>query len=454
MMWSELTDAERHPLLDAQGAQFLNQLREHPHAPRFNWRIGDRLTREGLAHVRAYEMELRAAHIGWHAGTLPEWLDEYIAHCFANVPFYRAYGDVPKHFADIPTTTRADLARAPEKFVPDDLPLDDLIFFGSTGTTGHHIHVPSHPTSAAKYISLLRAALAAQGVELRGGAGRVAIANVCFQERTATYAAILSQLDGSGVVKINLALSEWNAPDDRATYLNALAPEIITGDPLSFTELMNVPLTFQPRALSSTSMQMTRGLRDALEKHFGCPVVNVYAMTEAGPIAAERAENVFALLQHRLYVEILDDAGNVCAPGAYGEITLTGGMNPYFPLLRYRTSDYARLEFADDVPLLADFHGRAPIVFFGENGKRINSADVNRSMREFPVWQFSLHQNADASLVLRVCNPGAPLENVRAELLRLFGASQKLDIVQVNAFPVQEKVVQYTSDILDAEKRG
>lgn len=449
MMWSELTDTQRHPLLDEQGAQFLNDLREHPHAPRFNWRIGDRLTRADLAQVRAYENELGAAELGWRAGEQPGWLAEFVAHCFERVPFYRAYGAAPEQFADIPATTRGELARAPELFVPDDLPLDDLIFYGSTGTTGHHIHVPSHPVSAAKYISLLRAALATRGFELRGGAGRVAIANVCFQERTATYAAILSQLDGSGVVKINLYPDEWRAPDDAEKYLNALAPQMITGDPLSFAELMKLNLTFQPRALSSTSMQLERGLQDTLEKHFGCPVVNVYAMTETGPIAVARendarGQNVFQLLQHRLYVEVLDEAGNVCAPGEYGEIALSGGMNPYFPLLRYRTSDYARLEFEGELPLLADFHGRAPLVFIGANGKRINSADVNRSMREFPVWQFTLHQNADESLLLRVCNPGAPLENVRAELLRLFGAGQQLEIVQVESFGAQGKVVQYT----------
>ena len=446
-MWSELTDEQRHPLLDEQGAQLLNRLREHPSAPRFNWRIGDRLTREGLDEVRAYEKELRVAEIGWRRGEIPDWLKEFVTRCYETVPFYRAYGDAPQNFFDIPTTTRADLARAPEQFVPDDLAIDELIFYGSTGTTGHHIHVPSHPTSAAKYISLLRVALEKYGVILEGGKNRVAIANVCFQERTATYAAILSQLDGSGVVKINLHPSEWNDASDREKYLNDLQPEIITGDPLSFAELMKLKLTVKPKALSSTSMQLENGLRDALEKHFACPVVDVYAMTEAGPIAA-RVGEAFYLLQHRLYVEILDEHGAPYAEGERGEIVLSGGMNPYFPLLRYRTNDFARLEFSGTKPLLADFSGRAPMVFQGAGGKRINSADVNRALREFSVWQFTLHQNADASLVLRVVNPNVPLEQIRAELLRLFGAEQKLEIVQMESFGTQDKVVQYRNEFI------
>lgn len=446
MMWSDLTDEQRHPLLDERGARLLNQLREHPHAPRFNWRIGDRLTVVGLANVRAYEAELRGAEIGWARGEFPPWLHEFVAYCYRAVPFYRAFGDVPANFTDIPTTDRADLSRAPELFVPDELPLDDLIFYGSTGTTGHHIHVPSHPTSAARYIALLKQALAVYGVMLDGGPDRVAIANVGFQERTATYAAILSYLDGSGVVKLNLNPAEWNDPGDRAAFLNDLAPEIITGDPLSFAELMKLDLTVKPKALSSTALQLEKGLRRALEIRFGCPVVDVYAMTEAGPLAA-RVDDAFQLLQHRLYVETLNDTGQVCGEGERGEITLTGGMNPYFPLLRYRTSDSAVLAFAETRPLLTEFHGRPPILFYGVNGHALSSADVNRSLREFSVWQFTLHQNRDGSLLLRVCNPSVSLEQIRKELLRVFGAEQPLEIVQVDSFGAQSKVVQYTSDM-------
>lgn len=445
-MWSELTDEQRHPLLDEQGAQLLNRMREHPNAPRFNWRIGDRLTREGLAEVRAYENELRDAAIGWRAGETPAWLNEFIARCYQTVPYYRKYGNAPEKFVDIPTSTRADLARAPELFVPDDLGLDDLIFYGSTGTTGHHIHVPSHPTSAAKYISLLRVALAAHGITLGGEKNRVAIANVCFQERTATYAAILAHLNGSGVVKINLHAREWNAPGDASAYLNDLAPEIITGDPLSFAELMNLDVRVKPKALSSTSMRLEPGLGRALQERFGCPVVDVYALTEAGPVAVQ-VDGAFQLLQHRIYVEILDADGERCAAGVRGEITLTGGMNPYLPLLRYRTNDYARLGFAGTKPLLVDFQGRAPVVFRAANGKPVNSADVNRALREFPVWQFTMHQAGDGDLTLCVCKPHAPLQQIRAALVNLFGANQSMEIVQVESFGARDKLEQYSSDV-------
>lgn len=447
-MRDTLTDKERYPLMTEQGGEMLKRLLEHPYAPRFNWTLGDRLTRERLAEVRAYEVELRGANIGWRAGETPGWLREFVVRCYETAPFYRAYGDVPREFTDIPVTTRSDLARAPEKFVPDDLPLDDLIFYGSTGTTGHHIHAPSHPVSAAKYIPLLRAALATRGVTMDGGSGRVAMANVGYQERTATYAAVMSQLDFSGVVKINLNPKEWNGEGAREYFLNDLKPEIITGDPLSFAELMKMNLTFQPKALISTAMTLLPGLARALEERFGCPVLDVYCSSEAGPMAV-RVGDAFHLLQHRLYVEILDEAGEPCV-GKRGEITLSGGMNPYFPLLRYRTSDYARLEFEGNQPRLVDFQGRAPLVFYTVNGASINNNDVTVAMRDFPLWQYTVHQAADGALTVRVRNPGVPLEQIRARLLRLFGADQKLEIVQVDSFGAQDKVVQYTSEMSHA----
>src|SRR5207253_11178665 len=130
-----------------------------------------------------------------------------------------------------------------------------------------------------------------------------------------------------------LHLAAWRHPDDRAKYLDALAPEVITGDPLSFAELATLPLRWRPRALLSTSMALRPALRRTLEERFGCPVLDLYSLNEAGPVAVfdDRAGG-HVLLQPRMYVEILDRAGRPVPPGERGEVTLTGGFNPCLPL--------------------------------------------------------------------------------------------------------------------------
>ena len=119
----------------------------------------------------------------------------FALHCLENVPIYRRSGASADHFLSIPTVSRADIGREPWSFVPDGQSLDDLIFYGTTGTSGHPVKIPSHPEVSSKYLALLRAALSMHDVKLEGGSGHVAIVLVCAQNYTYTYASVSSFLD-------------------------------------------------------------------------------------------------------------------------------------------------------------------------------------------------------------------------------------------------------------------
>ena len=70
-----MTANDRFPTLTAAGAARLRWLEEQPHAPRFNHRGVDRLSRQGLDRVRAFEAALTTDRLGWAQGTRPAWLD-------------------------------------------------------------------------------------------------------------------------------------------------------------------------------------------------------------------------------------------------------------------------------------------------------------------------------------------------------------------------------------------
>ena len=76
-------------------------------------------------------------------------------------------------------------------------------------------------------------------------------------------------------MKINLHPSQWNDPGDCVRFLDECAPEVLTGDPISFSDLADLPVTIRPRALVSSAMTVTPSLRARLEARFGCPVVNI-----------------------------------------------------------------------------------------------------------------------------------------------------------------------------------
>jgi phenylacetate-CoA ligase len=160
---------------------------------------------------------------------------------------------------------------------------------------------------------------------------------------------------------------------------------------------------------------MSGGLKRRLAKRFGCPVIDWYSLTETGPIgcACPRGGG-YHVLPHDLYVEAIDADGRPVPDGRRGEIAVSGGRNPYLPLLRYRTGDWGRLEAApcacgDPAVRILDLEGRKPVLYRTSQGAIVNPVDLSRILRAFPLVQHAFTQRADRSceLVVRPI-PGVP----------------------------------------------
>jgi len=471
---TEATDQDRYPTLGEAGRRMLAQLREHPCAPIYRNRSGNRLTHGDIAALRGFEQQVLAATPGWPRQGRPDWLDGFVRQVFAEVPHYRALGSPPRDFAQLPVISRADLSADITRFVPDSLPLDRLIQFSTTGTTGHPLLVPSHPQVAGRYLAFHKRALRRFGIEPRHGAGQVGVILLGHQRRCFTYVSVTPTMGESGLAKINLHPDDWHHPDDRARYLDAMAPEIVAGDPISFTELLRLPCRMRPRALMNVSMMLSSGLRAQLEQRFECPVLDIYSMNEVGPIAVfDAAAGGHVLLQDRLYVEILDRDGQPVPDGQRGEVVVSGGFNFCLPLLRYRTGDHAALKtgsaqtgsgslplsrghvklFAaggsepDPVwaePVLLGLVGRAPVRFRHADGRWLNNVDVSHALDHLPLAHYGLHQQADGALVLRL----------QAEAMHHAAAARRslhalLGDLPLTLQPIEEddKIMQYSSDL-------
>lgn len=445
---------ERIPLVTEAGQRRLRWLTEHPNAPRYTHPGYHRVTLAGVRRAQAFADEIKFSPPRWGPGQTPAWLDEFVARCYREVPFYRRYGDKPANVNHVPSCDRSDLGREPWAFVPDTQSLEDLVVYNTSGTTGHPLAILTQPDTLALYIPLLQAALTQRGLELAGDAEGVAIAYVCFQKTTYTYATVMPLLGQAGFIKINLHPAEWRDPDDRARFLDDCNALVYTGTPVALAELAKLSLTARPRALVSTSMTLMPTLAHSLETHFGCPVLDLYSLNESGlvgvRISGDGPAATFQLLQPQLYVEILDPQGQPCSSGERGEITLTGGFNPLLPLLRYRTGDYAVLGFAGQRPELVGLEGRPPVVFRARDGRPINNIDVSVALRHLPIAQFALHQSDDGALHVKLQESGVALAEIRASLLALFGAGQPLTIEAVAILGLSGpngKVIQYTSDL-------
>jgi phenylacetate-CoA ligase len=448
-MDARVTSAEeedRHPNLSEHGRSILAALREHPNAPIYRNQSGHRLRPEEIVTVQQWEDEAISARIDWQPNTPPSWVQSFVERNLTDVPFYRRYGTVPREFTHLPTLTREDLARDMPYLVPDHIDLQRLINFRTSGTSGHPLLLASHPLVAAQYLGYHKRALQRFGVRLKHGRGQVGVMLLGLQSICFTYVSVTPTMDDSGLAKINLHPNDWRHLNDRAKYLEAMQPEVIAGDPISFAELLGIDPQLRPAALLSTSMTLLPQLRHQLQTRFGCPVLDIYSMNEAGPIAVfDPQAGGHVLLQHHMYVEVLDDDDLPAAPGDRGEVTLTGGFNFCLPLLRYRTGDHAALVRREDDLLLIDLEGRPPVRFRKGNGEWINNIEVTHALRPLPIIQFGVHQDATGTVIVSYMASSVSHSEIERALRTVFGAETSLDVRQVPRF--ERKIIQYTSSL-------
>ncbi|MFZ5481641.1 MAG: AMP-binding protein [Myxococcota bacterium] len=340
-------------------------LREHPDAPPWSHDIGDRLVAGDLAAVEVFRASLGR-----------------VARGFEDTPLERWRATVPWLEREEPTSSRADLATRVHLFVPTDADLDRMIRYDTAGTSGVALPIPSHPVATACSWVLIEEALRRWGIALDRGPDLV-VAHVNAQRRTWTFASSISQWGGAGFVKVNLQAGAWSPARARAFFAD-VKPQLVTGDPVSFAEMLGWDLPVRPRALISTATTLSPAFAAELAARCGCPVIDWYSTTETGPVAATSPRGL-ELLCPDLFVEIVDAEGRALPEGERGEVCVTGGRNPSLALVRYRTGDSAALR--DGV--LEGFVGRRPVWWRAGDGCPVTPVDLAHVLHTTPVAAFS-----------------------------------------------------------------
>jgi len=458
----------RNPLITAAGFRNFLRLKQHECAPIWNFETGDRVEKNDLEAYDAFSDKLNASRTRREPVPPPEIID-WIKAAREQVPAFMKQipegFDLQRNWCELPTLNREDIAARIETLVPLNADLSRLIVYDTSGTTGHAMVVPHHPGAMAKVLAMMEFVMGRYGIMPEFSPLMTACINVGAQANTVVFPNILSVWREAGFAKINFHPDYWRNRKDAQKFITEASPLFLTGDPVGFSEMMRWKIKGMMKALFSTALTMPDALRKALEASYRCPVIDWYAITEVGPIGYRCPQkNGFHVLPHDIYVELVDEAGHSLPIGERGEIAVTGGRNPYLPLLRYRTGDWARMDFArcacgDPMPRIVDLEGRKPVLFYAREDRVVNPVDIGRLLRDVASVQHRFVQRVDQSCDLYVRplmkNQTLDTEKIINKLKLLFGEKADLRVhidPELGSDTPGGKVVAYESEIYPRSK--
>ncbi|MEX2469935.1 MAG: hypothetical protein WD396_09280 [Pseudohongiellaceae bacterium] len=149
-------------------------------------------------------------------------------------------------------------------------------------------------------------------------------------------------------------------------------------------------------------------LRELVAEVLEIPLVDCYSSQEAGYIALQCPRHEHYHVQaENLYVEVLDEEGIPCRPGASGRVVITSLRNYATPLIRYAIGDYAEVgadcSCGRGLPVLARIEGRVRnMLRLPGGGLRWPNLGFSEIMRVAAPRQFQVVQEAPDRLRVRL----------------------------------------------------
>ncbi|HKF72566.1 MAG TPA: AMP-binding protein [Stellaceae bacterium] len=215
-----------------------------------------------------------------------------------------------------------------------------------------------------------------------------------------------------------VVLDNRSTIEQQATWLLQEQPDYLLTFPSILRELAH---WFRSRGLRLQNLRSLRifgeapspNLAELCREVLGVDVTDVYSATEVGNIAFQCPEyKHYHVQSEMILVEVLDDAGRPCGPGASGKVVVTALYNYAMPLLRYAVGDIAEVGApcgcGRTLPVLSRILGRARDVVVLPSGARRYAYFGSKAIADFTeIVQFQLAQKSLYDLEVRLVTRGA-----------------------------------------------
>lgn len=157
--------------------------------------------------------------------------------------------------------------------------------------------------------------------------------------------------------------------------------------------------------------------RADIRSAWGVPVIDMYSCREAGYLALQcPAHEHYHVQAEGVYLELLDERGQPCAPGTLGRVVITVLHNFATPLIRYDIGDYAEAgepcDCGRNLPVIRRIVGRVRNMLRLPDGSlrhpRFGEAQFGSiaPVRQFQVVQKTLQDIEVALVVARPLSAG------------------------------------------------
>lgn len=282
--------------------------------------------------------------------------------------------------SELPILEKEQIRDQPELFISDNVPLSRLNKYSTSGTTGTPLAILSTTDTD-------RNNQAAYEVRVRHWAGldnKMSRAMIGGR-LVVTHGNARSPFWRYNIFERQLYFSAFHiAPayiSDYVQALNRFQPDYLVGYASSHYFLARMIAEqgfqiYQPKAVLTSSENLTFEMRKTISEVYNCPVFDGYSGVEACCQISECEQHTLHESPDMGIIELLDDSVRPVETSEYGEIIATGLLNFEQPLIRYRTGDIAiRADSSCDcgrqMPAYQELIGRLEDTVVGVDGREM-----------------------------------------------------------------------------------
>jgi len=389
------------------------------------------------------------------------------------VPLYhKKYKEVNIHPNDIksindlhklPTVTKDDIREAfPNGVIPKNANLNQLWKISSSGSTGKPVSF--YRDTFGLFEDLVFAIRGQRIVNIDWRKDRITSFGPHNSPGRYDYAikyAILKNLKIlSHSIKIYQHLSySYDNFNEKFEKINKFKPDYILGPPVEIQALASLKKKgygkdIKPKVIVTSGGMLEKDVKSFIEDAFDCKVVDMYSSVEMGIAAFECEEGNYHVFSDYLYLEILDENGELVSSGEPGHVSLTRFYGKGTPFVRYTGLDDILTPLYETCPcgrhtqLIKSIDGRRVHQIKSPNGNYITPVVFTRgidaamqSLKTDKILQYQVVQKKldkiDLLIVINEDKKNSPpstdklISEIKKEYKKIFGETFQFDIKEV-----------------------